>query len=105
MTLRRVFIISCVVAGVGLVVCLGLLAYLWFAVVAADPPTVAYDQSRGVRHGENMEGTGQGTPLIDIEFRRGESVEETGASIADGFPARGMPEWSGGRIVRLAPAA
>jgi len=47
-----------------------------------------------VCHGEDMEGATQGTPLIGVDLMHGDSVDQIGASIANGFPERGMPAWS-----------
>ena len=59
-----------------------------------DPLSYAYDENCSVCYGENLEGTGQGTPLVGVDFRHGDSLEEVIASIANGFPAQGMPGWS-----------
>lgn len=45
-------------------------------------------------HGEDLRGTGLGTPLVGVELRHGDTVEEIAASIAQGFPEAGMPPWS-----------
>ena len=62
---------------------------------AIDPLSLAYDENCSVCHGEHLEGTGQGTPLVGVPLRYGESLAELTASIADGAPAQGMPAWSG----------
>ena len=62
---------------------------------AIDPLSLAYHEYCGVCHGENLEGTAQGTPLAGVALRYGDSAGEIGASIASGFPAQGMPGWSG----------
>ena len=95
MTVRRILGIT-VLAVVGVVlVGVGYVAYVYYEGVTHDPLTVAYDENCSVCHGEHMEGTGQGTPLVGVAFRHGETVEEIVASIANGFPAQGMPGWSG----------
>ena len=53
-----------------------------------------YNEQCAVCHGEDLFGAAQGTPLIGIDFRQGDSVEEIAKSIADGFPNNGMPAWS-----------
>ena len=94
MTIRRVLGIT-VLAIVGVVlVGIGVVAYLYYEGLTHEPLAVAYGENCGVCHGENMEGTGQGTPLVGVAFRHGETVEEIAASIANGFPAQGMPGWS-----------
>ena len=40
-----------------------------------------------------MQGTAQGTPLIGIELRHGETIADLAASIREGNPPRGMPAW------------
>ena len=35
-----------------------------------------------------------GTPLVGIELRHGDSVQDIARSIADGFPESGMPAWA-----------
>ena len=60
-----------------------------------DPLSLAYNENCSVCHGENLEGTGQGTPLVGVALRYGESLGEVTASIADGSPAQGMPAWTG----------
>ena len=99
MTMRRV---SGITAVAVVLAAIGYVAYAQdegpaseFEFLTHDPLTLAYEEHCSVCHGENMEGTGQGTPLVGIDFRHGESVEEISASIANGFPAQGMPGWSG----------
>ncbi|MDG1462062.1 MAG: PQQ-dependent sugar dehydrogenase, partial [Gammaproteobacteria bacterium] len=45
-------------------------------------------------HGENLEGSPLGTPLVGVDLRHGDTVEEIAASIATGYPESGMPAWS-----------
>ena len=47
-----------------------------------------------VCHGDNLEGAAQGTPLVGVDLRHGDSVDDIAVSIGTGFPASGMPEWS-----------
>jgi glucose/arabinose dehydrogenase len=60
----------------------------------ADPFVAVYRQSCSVCHGENLEGAAQGTPLVGVDLRHGGSIAEVTKSIAEGFPATGMPKWS-----------
>ena len=53
-----------------------------------------YQAQCAVCHGEQMEGAAQGTPLVGKDLVHGESVDEIALSISNGFPERGMPEWS-----------
>ncbi len=94
MTVRRVLGITLLAIGGVVLAGIGIVAYLFVTAVTVDPFEVAYAENCSVCHGENLEGTGQGTPLVGVEFRHGDTVEEIGASIANGFPAQGMPGWS-----------
>lgn len=46
-----------------------------------------------VCHGEQLEGSAQGTPLMG-ELRHGTDVDAIAKSIADGYAEKGMPAWS-----------
>ena len=59
-----------------------------------DPFIKLYETECAVCHGDELEGAPLGTPLVGIELRHGDSVEEIAKSIADGFPDTGMPGWS-----------
>ncbi len=59
-----------------------------------DPLSLAYAEHCGVCHGENLEGSALGTPLVGAALQHGDTAAEIGASIANGFPAQGMPGWS-----------
>ncbi|XOV82657.1 MAG: PQQ-dependent sugar dehydrogenase [bacterium] len=52
-----------------------------------------YAANCAVCHGENLEGAAQGAPLLNVELKHGQSVEQLISSISTGFPARGMPGW------------
>ena len=54
----------------------------------------SYVEHCAVCHGENMQGAAQGTPLVGVDLQHGSSVDAIAASIANGFPAKGMPAWS-----------
>jgi len=53
-----------------------------------------YNKQCAVCHGEDLSGAPLGTPLVGIDLRHGDSVEEITNSIANGFPESGMPAWS-----------
>ena len=59
-----------------------------------DPLSLPYTEHCSVCHGENLEGSTLGTPLVGVALRHGDSAAELAASIANGFPAQGMPGWS-----------
>ena len=94
MTVRRVLGITLLAIGGVVLAGVGIVAYFFVTAVTVDPFEVAYEENCSVCHGENLEGTGQGTPLVGVEFRHGDTVEEISASIANGSPAQGMPGWS-----------
>ncbi len=94
MTARRILGITLLAIGGVVLVVIGVVAYLYYESVTHEPLAVAYVENCSACHGEHMEGTGLGTPLVGVEFVHGETVEEIGASIANGFPARGMPGWA-----------
>ena len=74
-----------------------LVAIAGFATTASaqqDPFVAVYGESCSVCHGENLEGAAQGTPLVGVELKHGDSIESISASIAAGFPDTGMPGWS-----------
>jgi glucose/arabinose dehydrogenase len=54
----------------------------------------AFNEQCSVCHGEDLLGAPLGTPLIGIDLRHGDTVEEIANSIANGFPETGMPAWS-----------
>ena len=94
MTVRRVLGITLLVIGGVVLAGIGIVAYLFVTAVTVDPLEVADAENCGVCHGENLEGTGQGTPLVGVALLYGDTVEEISASVAKGFPAQGMPGWS-----------
>jgi glucose/arabinose dehydrogenase len=53
-----------------------------------------FNASCAVCHGEELRGAAQGTPLVGVDLRNGDSVPEIAASIAKGSPQQGMPAWS-----------
>lgn len=69
----------------------------WIAIdflLSRDPLTPLYVDNCAVCHGETMQGAAQGPALVGAPLKYGESVAELTRSIADGFPAAGMPPWS-----------
>jgi glucose/arabinose dehydrogenase len=65
-----------------------------YTAIRQDPFAARFDESCSVCHGEELEGTPQGTPLVGVQLIHGDSVAEISQSIAEGFPQRGMPAWS-----------
>lgn len=53
-----------------------------------------YQAQCAVCHGEGLEGAPQGAPLAGVDLKHGDSVDAISDSIANGFPDKGMPEWS-----------
>jgi glucose/arabinose dehydrogenase len=53
-----------------------------------------FNKNCAVCHGEDLRGAAQGTPLVDIDLRQGDTVQDIARSIASGFPDSGMPAWS-----------
>ncbi|MCH2173525.1 PQQ-dependent sugar dehydrogenase [Myxococcota bacterium] len=67
---------------------------LWIRFAERDPLVGLYQENCVHCHGENLEGTPIGTPLVGDDLRHGDSVADVMNSISQGFPARGMPAWS-----------
>ena len=61
---------------------------------ATDPFAQVYDANCTVCHGSNLEGAAQGPPLAGVALVHGASIDEISKSIAEGYPARGMPAFS-----------
>src|SRR5512134_2192691 len=61
----------------------------------SDPFTPLYAENCAVCHGEAFEGAAQGPALLGRALTHGDSVAQLSVSIANGFPERGMPAWSG----------
>jgi glucose/arabinose dehydrogenase len=53
-----------------------------------------YRENCAVCHGDNLEGAPQGTALVGVDLKYGDSVEEIQRSITNGYPLTGMPAWS-----------
>src|SRR5690606_22151523 len=56
-----------------------------------DPFASAYAANCSTCHGERMEGAAQGTPLLGVALKRGDSMEQLMRSINEGSPSTGMP--------------
>ena len=80
-----------VAAPVLLVSCFAV--YRFAARLIRDPFAPAYAENCSACHGENLEGTAIGTPLVGVALRHGESVDALAKSISEGFGPR-MPAWS-----------
>ena len=52
-----------------------------------------YQQNCAACHGDNLEGTGQGTPLLG-DLMHGAAQSDVENSISNGYVERGMPSWS-----------
>ena len=48
-----------------------------------------FNKNCAVCHGEDLRGAAQGTPLVGIDLRHGDTVQEIARSIASGFPDSG----------------
>jgi glucose/arabinose dehydrogenase len=64
------------------------------AAAPADPYGGPYQEHCSVCHGAALEGASQGTPLVGMALKHGDTVDALGQSIASGFAATGMPGWS-----------
>ena len=67
----------------------------YFQLTKLDDPLLAvYRENCVVCHGEILEGTPLGPPLVGVDLRHGESVAEIRLGVSNGFPSSGMPSWS-----------
>lgn len=79
--------------------CAGL-AVLTSSIYAQQPPAppvifeTLYAAECAVCHGANLEGAAQGTPLVGIELKHGESLDALAKSIAHGIAGTPMPAWA-----------
>ena len=53
-----------------------------------------FNKNCAVCHGEDLQGAAQGSPLVGVDLKNGDTVPEIANSIATGFPQQGMPAWS-----------
>ncbi|MEQ8859854.1 MAG: PQQ-dependent sugar dehydrogenase [Pseudomonadales bacterium] len=94
MRFGRVLKIGGIVLGAVLLLGVGA-GYLAFQRIQDDPFTPLYVSNCAACHGEAFEGAAQGPALLGRTLTHGDSVAELVASIARGYPERGMPGWSG----------
>ncbi len=52
-----------------------------------------FQENCAVCHGERMQGSAQGTPLVGLDLMHGDSMAELTDSVGKGFPGSGMPAW------------
>ena len=92
MSRKRTIVISLTVVVVAVPAIIGGLFMLF--VSALDPFVAVFDENCSVCHGENLEGTTLGTPLIGAELIHGDTVADLIRSISGGYAEAGMPAWS-----------
>jgi glucose/arabinose dehydrogenase len=90
MTRKRIALI--VATPVLLVACVAI--YRVAARILRDPIAPVYAENCAVCHGESLEGTPLGTPLVGRELSHGDSADAIAKSISEGFALAGMPAWS-----------
>ena len=90
MSVKRTVLIVVAVVVLGMF----LAVYREIRSVLEDPFVALFDEECSVCHGENLEGTPIGTPLVGVDLVHGDSIAAISKSIAEGSPARGMPAWS-----------
>ena len=94
--MRRGLILKLAGIGLGvLAVAIVGLGFLIYQRMQSDPFAPAYAENCAVCHGESLAGGPQGPALVGKALGNGDSVDQIAASIARGFPERGMPGWSG----------
>jgi glucose/arabinose dehydrogenase len=92
---KKIAVVSvCTVGGIGLTF-MGIF-YAVSELAVSDPFITVFEDNCSVCHGDDMRGTTLGPALVGAELAHGESVDELSNSIANGFPQRGMPAWTGG---------
>jgi glucose/arabinose dehydrogenase len=84
---KRIALIVVLLLGCGL----GYGAFRVLAPLFRDPLAPAYDQNCAVCHGDEMQGTTLGLPLVGRQLTHGSSVPELAKSIAEGIPGGTMP--------------
>ncbi len=76
------------------------LATLTSSIYAQQPPAqpviyeLLYAEQCAVCHGDNLQGAAQGTPLVGVDLKHGDSIEALTRSIAEGIPGTAMPGWA-----------
>jgi glucose/arabinose dehydrogenase len=93
MRARRALKIVAVSLGVLALAAVGFGVYVYLQ-IGADPFLPLYAENCAVCHGESFAGSAQGPALVGRPLTHGDTVVELTASIANGFPERGMPGWS-----------
>ena len=81
MSRRRKALIAAAVIVIGIVFA----AYQVVMNALEDPFIALFDENCSVCHGENLEGTPQGTPLLGVDLIHGDTMAEISKSIAEGF--------------------
>jgi aldose sugar dehydrogenase len=71
----------------------GVVGFIVIRTSVPDPFVALFEENCSSCHGVNLEGTGLGPALVGTELKHGDSVAAIAASIATGFPERGMPPW------------
>ena len=79
---------------VALAAAIGAAAWWYLTRESREPSMLAYAEHCAGCHGAALEGTDLGPALVDVPLRHGASAEALTASIAGGFPERGMPGWA-----------
>lgn len=90
MKLRYKIAIGMIVIGL-----VGAAAGYWYVITAdsREPSLVAWNQNCASCHGAAMEGTELGSALVDVELKRGHTVEQMMAVIGSGIPGTTMKGW------------
>jgi glucose/arabinose dehydrogenase len=76
------------------------LATLTSNIYAQEPPAqpvvfeLVYAAECAVCHGDNLEGAAQGTPLVGVELKHGDSIDALSKVIAEGVAGTAMPGWA-----------
>ena len=52
-----------------------------------------YQANCAICHGEQMQGTAQGSALVGVPLKHGATNTDLMTSISEGFPTAGMPPW------------
>jgi glucose/arabinose dehydrogenase len=93
MVKKLLIVVGSIVGVLALVIVGGF--FLIVSLAGNDPFVGLFEDNCGVCHGADMRGTALGPALVGVDLVHGDTVEQIGASIANGFPQRGMPAWSG----------
>jgi glucose/arabinose dehydrogenase len=93
MKAKRIAKIAAGTLAAALLIGIGIVAAI-FHFADQDPFVPLYDENCSVCHGVDLAGAAQGTPLIGLDLKHGDSVVDITHSIAQGYPQKGMPAWS-----------